>query len=137
MNNTRKKRVVLTEKVFDQAKQLLAMGLSNKQTRDIFKFSDPTICRIKQADSWEHYKEQRLNEYARQAANKEIAAIEETTQPIENKIQDTNFDTIGVIKDLFKIVQEQSEIIKRMDNSLTWLAEHAVIQSVNTKRRFF
>lgn len=134
------KRTHLTDKTFAKAKQLCDLGLTNKQVEAITNLSNPTISRIKLANDFNHYKTQRLAEYEKQKAkaNKAPLPINFKDEPKEKPaVVATDSKTDEIIKDLFTIVQEQSEIIKRMDSSLTWLAEHAVIQSVTTKRRFF
>jgi hypothetical protein len=135
------KRTHLTEITFNKAKKLCDIGLTNPQVIAITGYSNPTVSRIKLAENWAQYREQRDAEYNRQKAKKAnkttvLQPIQFKDAPKEKPVAQTT-DTDEIIKDLFTIVQEQSEIIKRMDTSLTWLAEHAVIQSVTTKRRFF
>lgn len=127
------KRTYLTDKTFAKTKQLCDLGLTNKQVEAITHLSNPTISRVKLAENFAQYREHRLAEYDRQKAKGSISVTKvEKEKPVV-----VATDTDEIIRDLFTIVQDQSEIIKRMDSSLTWLAEHAVIQSVNTKRRFF
>lgn len=127
------KRTRLTEKTFNKAKQLCNIGLTTKQVMQISELSYPTVDRIKKAENFDQYREQRLVEYNKQKTKGSIVLAKDV--PKEKPVAQTTDNDL--IKDLFTIVQEQSEIIKRMDSSLTWLAEHAVVQSVNTKRRFF
>lgn len=132
------KRANLTDKSFNKTKQLAELGLTNKQLMQISGLSMPTVCRIKQASDFKDYQERRTAEYNRQRANGTLPAKKEEVLPINFKKETVAPTTDNeIIKDLFKIVQDQTSVINRMDQSLTWLAEHAVIQSVNTKRRFF
>lgn len=141
------KRTHLTDKSFNKTKQLADLGLTNKQLIQISGLSMPTVCRIKQASDFKDYQERRTAEYNRQRANGTLPAKKEElgSGAFANLKQDGTHEkpvtqitgTDLIIKDLFKIVQDQTSVINRMDQSLTWLAEHAVIQSVNTKRRFF
>lgn len=134
------KRAHLTDKSFNKTKQLADLGLTNKQLTQISGLSMPTVYRIKQASDFKDYQERRTAEYNRQRANGTLPAKKEEVLPINFKKETAAASTttdMEIIKDLFKIVQDQTSVINRMDQSLTWLAEHAVIQSVNTKRRFF
>lgn len=130
------KRTHLKEPTFNKAKELADLGLTNNQLISITGYSLPTVCRIKQAKDWSDYQTRRKSENLRQQTNKNgVAETAKQDATKEKPVAQTTDNDL--IKDLFTIVQEQSEIIKRMDSSLTWLAEHAVIQSVTTKRRFF
>lgn len=131
------KRTHLTDKTFSKVKELANLGLTNSQLMQISGYSTATVCRIKQASDFENYQQRRSIEATRQRAKGTLPATQEV-QPINFKEKTVAPTTDNeIIKDLFKIVQDQTSVINRMDQSLTWLAEHAVIQSVNTKRRFF
>lgn len=125
------KRTHLNETSFNKIKKLCDLGLTGLQLTSITGYSGPTISRVKAAKDFEQYKEQRQAENIKYQNKTVVMPLVPKEKPVA---QTTDNE---LIKDLFTIVQEQSEIIKRMDSSLTWLAEHAVIQSVTTKRRFF
>lgn len=138
------KRIQMTEELFNNVKRLLEVGVTPTMIVKLGTGSPATIWRVKQVKDYEAYKALiEASHKKEQAKRAKVAALvvapvapEEIEDPKkEAPVQaDANWD---IVKDLFTIVQDQSDIIKRMDQSLTWLAEHAVIQSVNTKRRFF
>jgi len=135
---TKNKRMTMTEELFGNIKGLMSVGITPKQIVQLGTGSPATIWRVQQATDYVDYKRIIEARHQKQLATEAITAglvvapEQENPAPVQ---PDTEMN--GIVKDLFTIVQEQSEIIKRMDQSLTWLAEHAVIQSVTTKRRFF
>jgi len=132
------KRINMTEELFNNIKGLMRVGITPKQIVELGTGSPATIWRVQQVADYEAYKALIEASHKKELAKRLIVTAPIVEAPIEKSAPvQSDTDINGIIKDLFTIVQDQSEIIKRMDQSLTWLAEHAVIQSVTTKRRFF
>lgn len=130
----------MNEELFNNIKKLLDVGVSPDTIVKLGTGSPATIWRVKQVTDYQGYRDLIEDSHKKEQAKKVKATVVVAPEVEPEEIKEAPVEASAnwdIVKDLFTIVQDQSDIIKRMDSSLTWLAEHAVIQSVTTKRRFF
>lgn len=87
----------MTQKRFEQVKNLVEMKLNNKQVSEILKMSIGTICAIKKEPDFDSYKNTQKAYFARKALERANGTSLVTEKPSE-KIETPIYDVLVEIK---------------------------------------